>query len=308
MSERRGRRRAVTPGDILEVAKRHAVAHGWRASRVQAIAAEVGVSRPTLYSAFPSKQDLGIAIIRDVNTTLLDALALSIRDARTTEEGLRRGILFALTEADSGSDAASLRTTAIRDGDHYVLNGTKRYITNAPHAGIFTLMARTNPADKGAGGVSAFILDAKSPGISLGKPDKKMGQRGAHTCDVMFDNVRVPAANLIGGREGQGFKMAMRVLDKGRIHIAAVCDADERRLAAASQLAGPQADVYRDYRYILQRKDIDAVVIATPDHWHAVQTVHAAESGKHVYVEKPACCTIDEGKAMIAAARRNKIS
>ncbi len=100
MSERRGRRRAVTPGDILEVAKRHAVAHGWRASRVQAIAAEVGVSRPTLYSAFPSKQDLGIAIIRDVNTTLLDALALSIRDARTTEEGLRRGILFALTEAD----------------------------------------------------------------------------------------------------------------------------------------------------------------------------------------------------------------
>jgi len=84
MSERRGRRRAVTPGDILEVAKRHAVAHGWRASRVQAIAAEVGVSRPTLYSAVPSKLYLVIAIIRYVNTTLLFALALSILDARTT--------------------------------------------------------------------------------------------------------------------------------------------------------------------------------------------------------------------------------
>jgi acyl-CoA dehydrogenase len=139
---------------------------------------------------------------------------------------------FALTEPGAGSDAASLRTTAIRDGDVYVVNGSKRYITNAPQAGLFTLMARTDPAVKGAGGVSAFIVDAKSPGISLGLPDKKMGQRGAHTCDVVFDNVRVPAANLIGGREGQGFKMAMRVLDKGRIHIAAVCIGAAKRLLA----------------------------------------------------------------------------
>jgi len=130
---------------------------------------------------------------------------------------------FALTEPDAGSDAASLRTTAIREDDHYIVNGTKRYITNAPHAGIFTLMARTNPADKGAGGVSSFIVDAKSSGIILGKNDKKMGQRGAHTCDVIFENCRVPAANLIGHKEGQGFKTAMKVLDKGRIHIAAVC-------------------------------------------------------------------------------------
>ena len=129
---------------------------------------------------------------------------------------------FALTEPEAGSDAASLRTTAIRDGDHYIVNGTKRYITNAPHAGMFTLMARTNPQDKGAGGVSSFIVDAKTPGISFGKYDKKMGQRGAHTCDVIFDNVKVPAANLIGLKEGQGFKTAMKVLEKGRIHIAAV--------------------------------------------------------------------------------------
>lgn len=145
---------------------------------------------------------------------------------------------FALTEPGAGSDAASLRTTAIRgsdaQGEHYLVNGSKRYITNAPTAGLFTLMARTDPAIKGAGGVSAFIVDAKSPGISLGKPDRKMGQRGAHTCDVTFDNVRVPAANLIGGKEGQGFKMAMKVLDKGRIHIAAICVGMAQRLLADS--------------------------------------------------------------------------
>ena len=141
---------------------------------------------------------------------------------------------FALTEPDAGSDAASLRTTALRgtdaQGEHYIVNGTKRFITNAPHAGIFTLMARTDPADKGAGGVSAFIVDAKSPGISLGKIDKKMGQRGAHTCDVIFENCRVPAGNLIGHKEGQGFKTAMKVLEKGRIHIAAVCVGVARRM------------------------------------------------------------------------------
>ncbi len=145
---------------------------------------------------------------------------------------------FALTEPDSGSDAASLRTTAIRDGDHYVVNGTKRYITNAPHAGMFTLMARTDPANKGAGGISAFIVDAKTPGISFGKYDRKMGQRGAHTCDVIFADCRVPAANIIGGREGQGFKTAMKVLDKGRIHLAAVCvGAAERILEEALRYA-----------------------------------------------------------------------
>jgi len=139
---------------------------------------------------------------------------------------------FALTEPDSGSDSASLRTTAIKDGDFYVVNGTKRFITNAPQAGIFTLMARTDPAKKGASGISAFIVDAKSPGITLGKRDKKMGQKGAHTCDVIFENCRVPAANLIGGVEGKGFYTAMKVLDKGRIHIAAICVGVAKRILA----------------------------------------------------------------------------
>ncbi len=130
---------------------------------------------------------------------------------------------FALTEPDSGSDAASLRTSAVRDGEFYLLNGTKRYITNAPEAGVFTVMARTNPEIKGAAGISAFLVEAGTPGLTLGKRDIKMGQKGAHTCDVIFENCRVPADNLIGGKEGVGFKTAMKVLDKGRLHIAAVC-------------------------------------------------------------------------------------
>jgi acyl-CoA dehydrogenase len=141
---------------------------------------------------------------------------------------------FALTEAGSGSDAASLTTTAIRaaDGAHYVLNGTKRYITNAPEAGIITVMARTDPSERGARGISAFIVERETTGLSLGKPDRKMGQRGAHTCDVILEDCRVPATQLIGGREGVGFKTAMKVLDKGRLHIAAVCVGTAERMLA----------------------------------------------------------------------------
>ncbi len=141
---------------------------------------------------------------------------------------------FALTEPNAGSDAASLQTTAIRDGDYYVLNGTKRFITNAPEAGIFTVMARTDPSKKGADGVSAFIVERNTPGLTVGKPDRKMGQRGAHTADIIFEDCRVPKENLIGGVEGQGFKTAMKVLDKGRLHISAACTgAAERILSEA---------------------------------------------------------------------------
>lgn len=130
---------------------------------------------------------------------------------------------FALTEPEVGSDAGSVRTTARREGDVYVLNGTKRFITNAPHAGLFTVMARTDPAQRGASGVSAFAVERGTPGLALGKPEKKMGQQGAHVCDVIFEDCRVPVSALIGGVEGQGFKTAMKVLDKGRLHIAAAC-------------------------------------------------------------------------------------
>ena len=137
---------------------------------------------------------------------------------------------FALTEPGAGSDAGSLTTRAERQGDHYVINGAKRYITNAPQAGVFTLMARTDPASKDASGVSAFIVEQSSPGLTVGHPDRKMGQRGAQTADVMFDNVRVPAENLIGGKEGMGFKTAMKVLDKARLNIAAVSVGAAERL------------------------------------------------------------------------------
>ena len=129
---------------------------------------------------------------------------------------------FCLTEPEAGSDAASLRTAAVRDGDTYRITGTKRFITNATRANVFTLMARTEPDLKGASGISAFILPADTPGITLGKPDKKMGQKGSVTTDVILDNVVVPAANIIGGVPGRGFKTAMKVLDRGRIHISAV--------------------------------------------------------------------------------------
>jgi len=136
---------------------------------------------------------------------------------------------FALTEPEAGSDAAGLKTRATRDGDHYVLNGTKRYITNANKADLFTVMARTNPDEPGAKGVSAFIVERGTPGLSVGKPEKKMGQQGAHICDVIFENARVPAENLIA-KEGEGFKVAMSVLDKGRLHISAVATGVSKRL------------------------------------------------------------------------------
>ncbi|GCL62775.1 acyl-CoA dehydrogenase family protein [Pseudaquabacterium pictum] len=135
---------------------------------------------------------------------------------------------FALTEPDAGTDAAALKTRAVLDSDHYILNGSKRYITNAPRAGAFTLMARTG--GPGAAGVSAFIVPADLPGITLGKKDRKMGQRGTMTCDVVLTDVRVPAANIIGGVPGQGFKTAMKVLDRGRLNISAVACGMARRV------------------------------------------------------------------------------
>ena len=140
-------------------------------------------------------------------------------------------ISFALTEPEAGSDSAAVQTRAIRDGDVYVLNGTKRYITNANRAGLFTVMARTDPDQPGGRGVSAILVPRDLPGLSIGKPEKKMGQQGAHICDVIFDNVRVPVENRLGA-EGEGFKVAMQVLDRGRLHISALCVGTAERLIA----------------------------------------------------------------------------
>lgn len=130
---------------------------------------------------------------------------------------------FALTEPDAGSDATSLKTRAERDGDHYVLNGTKCFITNAPIAGLFTVLARTDVTERKAKGISAFLIERDTPGLSVGKPYDKMGQEGSPVSEVYFDNCRVPRDSLIGGHEGQGFSTAMKVLNKQRIHLAALC-------------------------------------------------------------------------------------
>ncbi len=155
---------------------------------------------------------------------------------------------FALTEPGAGSDAASLRTTAVRQGDTYRLNGVKRYITNAPRAGVFTVMARSDPDKKGASGISAFIVPAGTPGLSLGKPERKMGQRGTVLTDVVFDDCIVPASSIIGGIPGMGFKTAMKVLDRGRIHLSALASGMSDRLIDES------------VRYATQRKQFGQAI------------------------------------------------
>ncbi|MCW2635751.1 MAG: dcaA [Blastococcus sp.] len=129
---------------------------------------------------------------------------------------------FALTEAEAGSDPAGLRTSARRDGDGWVVNGGKRYITNAPIADLFVVFARTDPDERGGRGISSFVVDSSAPGVTVGPHDKKMGQSGAWTAEVFFDDVRVPASALIG-EEGRGYAKALTVLSRGRLHIAALC-------------------------------------------------------------------------------------
>jgi len=139
---------------------------------------------------------------------------------------------FALTEPDVGSDSGAVQTSAVADGDEFVLNGTKRYITNAPQAQLFTVFARTNAQEKGSRGVSAFLVDADTPGITLGPKNRKMGQQGAHVCDVIFDDCRVPASAIIGGTAylNKGFATAMKTLDRGRLHISALAVGCANRL------------------------------------------------------------------------------
>ncbi|QEZ47813.1 acyl-CoA dehydrogenase family protein [Cupriavidus oxalaticus] len=130
---------------------------------------------------------------------------------------------FALTEPEAGSDATSLLTSARRDGDHYVLNGSKCFITNAPVADLFTVFARTDPDSPGAHGISAFLVERGTPGISTGEPERKMGQHGSPVGDVYLQDCRVSATAIVGGQPGVGFKTAMKALNKQRINLAGLC-------------------------------------------------------------------------------------
>jgi len=130
---------------------------------------------------------------------------------------------FALTEPEAGSDATAQKTVAVRDGDSFVITGQKCFITNAPVANLFTVFARTDPNAKGAAGISAFLVERGAPGLSTSQPYRKMGQHGSPVGEVRLEGVRVPASAIVGGVEGQGFRTAMKTLNKQRINLAALC-------------------------------------------------------------------------------------
>jgi len=199
---------------------------------------------------------------------------------------------FCLTEPDVGSDAGSLKTRADKDGDHYILNGTKRYITNGPEAGLYTVMARTDQNNKGAGGITAFIVEGDTPGLIRGKPDVKMGQKGAHVCDITFEDCRVPAENIIGGKEGQGFKTAMKVLDRGRLHISAVCVGVAERLIEDAlrfamerkQFGAPLAD-----HQLIQAMLADSRAEAFAGRSMVLEAARSKDAGKNVSLDASCC-------------------
>jgi len=184
---------------------------------------ELGKTSPAFRSAFGTNVGIGS-----------QGLVMAGNEAQKARflPGIASGEIitsFALTEPEAGSDGAGVRTRAVKDGNQWKLSGGKRYITNADKAHLFSVMARTG--GPGAGGVTAFLVPADSPGLSVGAHEKKMGQQGAHICDVNFDDVAVPPENMLGA-EGEGFKVAMRVLDRGRLHISAMCVGVAERLVA----------------------------------------------------------------------------
>ncbi|MBK8062458.1 MAG: acyl-CoA dehydrogenase family protein [Gemmatimonadetes bacterium] len=172
--------------------------------------------------------DASVAVLMSVHNSLPTQMLLRYGSEEQKQRYLKpmaRGEslgAFALSEPDAGSDAASLRTQAVRDGDHYVLSGVKAWVSAGGHADVILAMARTDtPNDrKGARGISTFIVTPDMPGFSVGKKEDKMGLRGSETTQLVFDELRVPAANLLG-QEGMGFVYAMQSLDNGRLGIAA---------------------------------------------------------------------------------------
>ncbi|WKG05421.1 acyl-CoA dehydrogenase family protein [Mycolicibacterium sp. HK-90] len=147
-------------------------------------------------------------------------------------EGIASGDVvasFALTEPGAGSNPAGLRTKAVRDGGDWVINGQKRFITNAPNADLFVVFARTRPADENGAGIAVFLVPAETAGVEVGAKDAKMGQEGAWTADVNFTDVRVPNSALVGGSEDVGYRAAMTSLARGRVHIAALAVGSAQR-------------------------------------------------------------------------------
>jgi acyl-CoA dehydrogenase len=202
---------------------------------------------------------------------------------------------FGLTEPGSGSDSAAMATTAVQEGNGYRLNGTKRYITNSPHAKIGLIMARTNKEalPKNAH-VSAFIVDMTSPGISIGSPDKKMGQAGAHIADINMDDVKIPGDALVGGIEGRGFQIAMQSLDNGRLSVAGMAVGMGRRALDTA------------VRYATERKAFGESI----SNFQLIQAM-LADSDAELYAAEcmiaDACARADRGENIVRKAAAAKM-
>ncbi len=202
---------------------------------------------------------------------------------------------FGLTEPGSGSDSAAMQTSAVRDGNGYKLNGTKRYITNSPHAKIGLIMARTHKdaLPKNAH-VSAFIVDMTSPGIRIGSPDKKMGQSGAHIADIIMDDVYIPGDALVGGVEGRGFQIAMQSLDNGRLSVAGMAVGMGRRALDTA------------VRYATERKAFGEAI----SNFQLIQAM-LADSDAELYAAEcmiaDACARADRGENIVRKAAAAKM-
>lgn len=199
---------------------------------------------------------------------------------------------FALTEPNAGSDATAVETTARREGDEYILDGMKCYITNAPIADLFTVIARTDPEQPGAGGLSAFVVERGTPGLSTSAPYKMMGQAGSPVGEVHFTGARVPVANLIGGVEGQGFRTAMRVLNKQRIHLAALCTGPAIRMF---DLAMDHAEKRRQFgKPVADFQLVAALLADCQTEIHAaralvLETARARDRGEDIALQASIC-------------------
>jgi alkylation response protein AidB-like acyl-CoA dehydrogenase len=171
-----------------------------------------------------SRADASVGVLVDVQNTLVGNALLRYADPalkKRTLSAMAGGVMasYALSEAQSGSDAFALRTRAVQDGDHYVLTGRKLWITNAAQAGIFLVMANASP-DAGYRGITAFVVERGMPGFTIGKKEDKLGIRASSTCELILEGVRVPKANVVGD-VGRGYKIAIETLNEGRIGIGA---------------------------------------------------------------------------------------
>ncbi|MCC2595407.1 acyl-CoA dehydrogenase family protein [Pusillimonas sp. MFBS29] len=199
---------------------------------------------------------------------------------------------FALTEPGAGSDATDQKTVAVRDGDHYIITGRKCYITNAPIADLFTVFARTDPESKGSGGISAFLIERGTPGLSTPAPPRKMGQHGSPVGEVILDQVRVHKSAIVGDMEGKGFRTAMRALNKQRINLAGLCVGPAIRLV--EEMVKRATERYQFGQQIADFQLIQQMIAESNTEVHAaralvLETARKRDAGEDVTMEASMC-------------------